>query len=398
MLFILTIIMLVLTLRSRSRNSSWINPITAFVLWDFLLFTAIPIQFGAPYIEEFSTQGFAKFTTLQYTYILGGIVGFTLIPNNAYLRLFSTGPKYFLQGKVLSPGLIWLLFLMTIFVLFLALASAGGGGLMWITDTRSAYINHRAGAGIFWLLIQWLSMTVLGFVLFKYKPKSILKLFLLIIPFLILGFFTGSKHNLATPLIVAVLYHEYFIRRVRLSTLIAIAIFFSIAFTLTLYFQSRSGEFSWLIGAFYFAEYAVTSTRYLADEFLPVGLGQYSLSGLWYYVPRGLYPDKPFEYGVLNIHKELFPGAASIGNTPGISPWMLVYIDFGYLGVFLYGLILTSFSLFLFDLFRKNKRSAFIFLFMIHVSIFQLFALWPALATGLILILLFHFRYGKKTL
>ena len=398
MLYILVLVMMVMTFRSYTRYASWINPITAFVLWDFLLFTAFPIQFGSYYIQEFSPQGFAKFTTLQYIYILGGIVGFTLIPRNAYFMIFSTGPRYFLQGRVLSPGLIWLLFLVTIFVLFFALASIGGGGLMWITDTRSAYITYRAGAGVFWLLIQWLSMGVLGYMLFKYRPKSIFKLFLLLIPFLILSFFTGSKHNLATPLIVGVLYHEYFIRSIRFFWLFAIAVFLAAAFTFILYTQSRGGEFLWFEGALYFAEYSVTSTRYLGDEFLPIGLGQYSLSDLWYFVPRGLYPDKPFEYGVLNIHEVLFPGAAAIGNTPGISPWMLVYIDFGHIGVFVYGLLLTSFSLFLFDLCDKNKGSAYIFLFMIHVSIFQLFALWPPLATGLILILILHFNYREKIL
>jgi len=394
----LALIMLVLVIRSHRRYGSWINPITAFVLWDFVLFTAIPIQFGSLYLEGVSAQGFNKFTTIQYIYILGGIVGFTLIPLNAYFRFFSTGPRYFLQGKALSPGLIWLLSLATIVVLFVALASAGGGGFMWITDTRSAYISHRAGAGVFWLLITWLSIAVLGYVLFKYKPKSILKLCLLLIPFLILGFFTGSKHNLITPLIVGVLYHEYFIRSIRFFWLVAITVFLAVVFTVILFVQSSMGEFSWFKGVYYFSEYATTSIRYLGDEFLPIGLGQYSLSDLWYYVPRGLYPDKPFEYGVLNIHEVLFPGAAAIGNTPGISNWMLVYIDFGHIGVFVFGLFLTSFSLFLFNLFEKNRGSSFIFLFMIHVSIFQLFALWPALGTGLILFLILHFRYGKKML
>jgi hypothetical protein len=160
--------------------------------------------------------------------------------------------------------------------------------------------------------------------------------------------------------------------------------------------QSRQGDFSFIDSGLYFSEYSLTTAMYLSDEFLPLGLGQYSISSLWYFVPRSLYPDKPFEYGVLNIHKVLFPAAAAKGNTPGISQWMLAYIDFGRVGVFMFGVLLTSFSRFIYNLFENNKDSVFLFVIMIHVCIFKVLSLWPALATILILWFVLHFRYHRK--
>jgi len=65
--------------------------------------------------------------------------------------------------------------------------------------------------------------------------------------------------------------------------------------------------------------------------------GVASLSDLWFYVPRVLYPAKPFEYGLSLIYQILFPGMTELGHTPGILPWSLAYLDFGVLGVFVCG-------------------------------------------------------------
>ena len=394
-LLILALILLALTIKSRKRYLTLINPITVFVVWDFFLFTILPISFTSHFVEV-PPLGFSEFEALQYTYILGGIVGFTLFSLKPYRSFFSIGSRFALQWRVLSPGLICLLLVASLFLLFFALASVGGGGSAWLTDTRHAYINNRSGAGIFWLLIQWTSLAGLGYFLLRFEPKSKLNLLLLLLPFLVISYFTGSKANILSVLVIGVVYHDYFNKSIRPLSGFIIILSGTILFTVLLGIQSRQGDFSFIDSGLYFSEYSLTTAMYLSDEFLPLGLGQYSISSLWYFVPRSLYPDKPFEYGVLNIHKVLFPAAAAKGNTPGISQWMLAYIDFGRVGVFMFGVLLTSFSRFIYNLFENNKDSVFLFVIMIHVCIFKVLSLWPALATILILWFVLHFRYHRK--
>ena len=397
MLLILSALLIILLLINIDRYDSIINPLTAFIAWEFLLFTVLPILFAGYFIE--SSLGLSKFKTLQYLYIFGGVLGFFIFSRSFYFKLFLLGPNFFLLSKRRpSVGLLLIVFVLITLILFLALATIGGGGLSWITDTRTAYINNRSGAGIFWVLIQWVSLFMLSFFLLKLKPKKVISILLYALPFIVIGYFTGSKSNILSILIIVFVYYNFYCYRVNSLQLLLGVVSLIILFTFLVFFQSSNSTLTGFEALVYFSEYTSVSSMYLSDEFLEIGYGKYSLSSLWYYVPRGIYPEKPFEYGVLNIHKVLFPGAAAIGNTPGISPWMLTYIDFGHIGVLLHGMIITSFSRFIYLYYVHNKKNYVLFLIMIHVCLYNVLALFSTFMVIILIITLFHFRLVRRRL
>ena len=80
-------------------------------------------------------------------------------------------------------------------VSFIALSIIGGGGLKWIFDVRDAYIQNRAGAGIFWLMMQWNLQILLIICLLYFKPERMLALLGVLCLFIGFNYFSGSKSN-----------------------------------------------------------------------------------------------------------------------------------------------------------------------------------------------------------
>jgi hypothetical protein len=66
--------------------------------------------------------------------------------------------------------------------------------------------------------------------------------------------------------------------------------------------------------------------------------GRIFISDFWSLVPRSLYPNKPFAYGVVLINEYFFPGAAELTNTPAFGGPIAYFADFGIIGVILFTL------------------------------------------------------------
>jgi hypothetical protein len=106
----------------------------------------------------------------------------------------------------------------------------------------------------------------------------------------------------------------------------------------------------------YFADY-VSVTALVMEQIDRQGMtyGAATVSSFWYFVPRAMFPDKPFEYGSVLLHGTLFPGFAEQGHTPGVLPWMTGYMDFGIFGVVLSGVFLGSVSRAIYLEFLRTK-------------------------------------------
>lgn len=187
------------------------------------------------------------------------------------------------------------------------------------------------------------------------------------------AYFTGSKANILAALVLTGVYYNFFVQRISAPVILAAPFLVLVAFLgLLVLFGSFSDMW---IALGYFQDYARTTGMFLQsfDEFeLQWGYGL--LSDLWFYVPRALYPDKPYEYGAGLIHKVLFPGAAEQGHTPGILPWALGYLDFGAVGVFFAGFFAGFVRRGAYESFLANKSNVFAFVLMIHLSLFPVFA------------------------
>jgi oligosaccharide repeat unit polymerase len=256
---------------------------------------------------------------------------------------------------------------------FLALAVLGGGGLRWLTDSRGAYIANRAGAGPFFAAVEWFLVFALLYYLWSRRAPRLLPLFAVVMLFAIAASFTGSKGNILIMFVLFVAYYQYRIRPIPLTLyLLMIPVFLGVFGTLLL--VQGFDQANVLMTLVYFKDYFDTAAQFLSrfNEF-EYRYGAATLSELWQYVPRAIYPDKPFEYGLLSVHAVLFPGFAETGNTPGVLPWTTAYLDFGAVGVFVWGVAGSLLQRAAYEYYLQHRRSLFAFIFMMQ------FALWAPL-------------------
>ncbi|MEX2110702.1 MAG: hypothetical protein WD802_08880 [Gemmatimonadaceae bacterium] len=289
---------------------------------------------------------------------------------------------------------------------FIALAVFGGGGLRWLTDTRSAYIENRAGAGLFFALLEWLLVLALIYYLWSRRPTRVVPALAVVMLFAAAASYTGSKGNVLIMFVVFAVYYEYRVAPIP-SWMYVLMLPLTLAVFGWLLLRQGFGQNNLLMTLVYFKDYFNTSAQFLSrfDEF-GYRYGAAALSELWFYVPRALYPDKPYEYGATLIHEVLFPGAAERGHTPGLLPWTVAYLDWGIAGVFCAGVWGSFWQRGAYEHFIRNRTSFFAFLYMMQV------ALWaplpfatPGITVLLTVMLAIYFRVttlpvrqGKKAL
>jgi hypothetical protein len=246
-----------------------------------------------------------------------------------------------------------------------------GAGLLWITDSRQAYQSYRAGVGFIYLMVQWSLLFSLLYYFWARKPK-LRGIVVGVILFSFVAFFTGSKGNLLSGLVLAGVYYNFYVKRIPFIVILGAIATVLLIFVSLLILQ---GSYVDLLSTLsYFREYTETTGQFLArfDEFgFQWGYG--ALSDLWFYVPRALYPDKPYEYGIVLINKVLFPGAAELGATPGILAWALAYLDFGVIGVFIAGVTTAFIRRGAYDSFLSHSSNPYAFVLMIQLSLLPVF-------------------------
>lgn len=248
------------------------------------------------------------------------------------------------------------------------MAARGGGGLIWLYAPRDAYISYRSGVGLLWALADWCLMLCL--ILSIWRPQPARRVVVRVISVCCLAVFFGSKAVVLSAVLVALMHRHLRVRRSAAWHWLASGVLLLAGFAMLLYFQT-DGEVGWQR---YFREYTDTVCRALHAGIIDVNRGGSAfVSSLWGLVPRALYPEKPYDYGVLLLHEQLFPGMAARGSTPGAAPWTLAYMDFGALGAVLVGFVSGRVR----DAFHQayiDHRSS-IVMFVAYVQ----FSLWPFL-------------------
>jgi uncharacterized membrane protein (UPF0136 family) len=233
---------------------------------------------------------------------------------------------------------IGILFFSLYIISFILLAYFSGAGTLWITDSRYSYQFYRNGVGVFYAVAG--TFLRLSYTVFIFKDSSVnFSWFTFIsktIFFMFISYFLGSKGIILSLFITALVYYNYYINSIKLSTLLIIFFLILIVVTLLQLVQGTANEIS---ETFLYADYFQNTCEFIRrfDEF-EYQWGQAFLSNLWSFVPRGIYPDKPYEYGQLLINQVLFPGLAEKSFTPGLLPWAADYLDFGVIGVLISGL------------------------------------------------------------
>jgi oligosaccharide repeat unit polymerase len=359
------------------RYRTPLNPLTLSAVLQVGLFTLTSGLAAYSYLSStgYPPEALTKTAGLAVLYFVGNIAAY-LVLGKAPVRLFDWLMRTLRlgsQGISARFSVFKFLFLLgCAAVAFVGVAIAGGGGMRWITDTHTAYIANRAGAGLFYAAMHWCLVFALLHYLWARRPRGI-RLIFITWSFAFAAYFSGSKGNVLIMVVIGIVYYNFCVRRIPIGGYLVLSGVILSVFSVLLGIHGMTGSPFETFRA-YFRDYFDVTTQFLwrFDEF-GYQYGSATLSDLWFYVPRLLFPNKPYEYGALLIHRVLFPGAAETGNTPGILGWAMAYLDFGVAGVFVSGVLSGFWQRGAFEYFLKKRQSVIAFLLMMQ------FALWPPL-------------------
>jgi len=203
------------------------------------------------------------------------------------------------------------------------------GNFLGLFDPRQAYQSSRAGVGFLWagyifFISSWVLVrynnksnyvvTFMVYALAAYQSGSKGLLIGIIAPFIAFGYLNkkGSK--------------PFFITAILLAIVGALNLFSAFDDPVAIFERAKS----------YFDMFhnsVMVYEDYLDDQFT-FQYGAIYLSSIWQYVPRILYEEKPYAWGVASLVEMYFPGIASRG-TPSFGQYTAEFADFGFFGFIL---------------------------------------------------------------
>ena len=353
-----TVVVSLVLLASR-KYKTLLNPVSFFGAYFFVASVLSPLLFLQLKVLTISKSAtdYAIFLSALYFATFGAAYLFNLSPLRLPLEAVARVSRPFAiadRSDLSLPG-IGLLALQFV-AIYAVLMAASGAGTMWLSDTRKAYQFHRGGVGIWWSLCQAALMLLFLTALFRWGNTR-WKVFLQTILFFGLAFFLGSKASMLSYPVVAAFYTHFRVRRIRTSAVLlgsALLLFLVLALQLV----QRTADT--LADALRYFDYFTYSARFI-ERFHHLGFqyGQIVASDLWYYVPRALYPEKPYVYGQNLLIGFMNPGfertVRHTGFTPGMLQWSVGYADFGAFGVVGAALVAAWISKAAFEYFLRNR-------------------------------------------
>ena len=357
---------------------------TAFYLYQAVATPLLQLLF----IDQLDSSVY-RFTSFKVTLLLSFIyyisvfLGVTASPKfgqtafNKLIYLLSLKNKNIRSQNMRSCSLLF--FLLFIFS-FLFLAKVSGAGTLWILDSRKAYQLYRNGVGVFYAVtatLLTLSYTSSLFAFSRLTANLMIRFGLKTLFYMFAAYFLGSKALILGIAVIGVVYFNYNIKRVRSVWIFSVAILLVLSTSLL---QLSQGTAQNLLDTLFYANYFSTTDKFISlfDENFNFLFGKVFFSNFWSYVPRIIYPDKPYEYGILLVHKVLFPGAAAQSFTPGILPWAGAFLDLSLPGVILGGLAHGLLLGWVHNYYLKSRHSVVDFMVLVKVGGFPaLFMYFP---------------------
>ncbi len=255
------------------------------------------------------------------------------------LNLYNFGNLISLKRKNISNKNLNSLsgmFLLIYLLLMLYVAYIDFGVYNWISNPREGYQLHRTGSGyLFALAISALSTSLCLSFLAKPDHISVIKRF---IPFMFFSYLFGSK-TIILSFFYAHLIFLWFINWQGLKKAIYFVTPVVLSLVLWNFYLAIGDEFSLQSIIEYFDYYKNASLYYtdMIDGKIELYYGDIFLSSFWSYIPRAIYAEKPFIYGILIINELYYPGMAELSHTPAFGGMVEQHADFGPLGVLFFG-------------------------------------------------------------
>jgi len=251
------------------------------------------------------------------------------------------------------------------------------GGILWITDSREAYAFYRSGNGLYYIFYLYSLLFLFLYTLYMLRPQF-WGLICITIIFIFLSLFSGKKAFALTFILISIFYYNFNIKKINLLSIIPLFSILILSVVLLIYIWS--GEYDqglWIVLDYF--NYADLSAEFLYrhDEF-GYFLGKAYLDSWIGFIPRSLYPEKPFEHGVSLVHQIIHPGLAETGHTTGYFMWLSSYLDFGIIGVIISYGVQGWVSRAVFEWYLSRRDTLFSFVLMLHFSFFEVWFFSPA--------------------
>ena len=231
-----------------------------------------------------------------------------------------------------------LLFLSVFFLSFYLLASAEYGLVNWLSNPRLGYQFFRSGHGhLYAIAISAMSVAMVLACLANPTPMSLIRV---LIVYLAFGYLLGSKGFLLNIFSTSLIF-LWFIRWRYLNYLLIFGGFSVFTLMAWNHFLASSDTFELYSIITYFDYYKNAADyyrEYLSGQ-LSLFHGDVAITSLWGYVPRFIWPDKPFVYGIVLVNEIFWPGSAEATHTPAFGGAVEQFADFGFIGVLAYGFL-----------------------------------------------------------
>jgi hypothetical protein len=242
-----------------------------------------------------------------------------------FLIIFKHGPNILPFIKVYNKKLAGALILMCAILFFSILVITSDG--VFLIDPRQGYQHHRSGVGFVWVFY----ILAIGIAYYYYCISRSLTVSKFLF-FIFLFYLAGSKQLVLDVFIKSYLLMLWSGKKFSKLTVVAASV--GLVLLMLKLFDQFGAEASFVdrLSQYYsFMDLA----KLVFDDYVSGDLefqkGQIFLSSFWGYVPRALYPDKPFAYGSISLLEIYFPGMAATGHTPSFGMLTHVFADFGWL-------------------------------------------------------------------
>lgn len=388
------------TLFIRKDGNNLIQPYIFYTLEQGVLLLFIPfVQF---YLTDMfiDKRGVVFFNSLIGLSYLSFSIGFFTKKRKAAAILHQIIRRFNLRDvprAVLNVHVV--LMLSAAILLFIILAEKSGFGLpAWIQDPRTGYQCYRRGLGHLYVMSMATLSFLYLFILF-FGVNNGRKLIAVTTTFVFLFYFYGSKLTILFTIFEAIVFYNFFIRKIKLRWAIVLFCMLSLSFaTIFSLYGARENTTPLATRILNYADYYVNGLHFFTDfkESFQHVYGKEYLDGLWNYVPRGFYPKKPYTYGIVRyVTDHYYPGAGASGNTPAFGGPVEDYLNFGLIGIISVGFV-RGYILSLFYTYFLKYRNFVGFVLLSNAMGFQIFpiverppykVLWY---TANILLLLFH--------
>jgi hypothetical protein len=216
-----------------------------------------------------------------------------------------------------------IVFLSAIFFFSILVAHSNG---IFLTNPRLGYQAYREGFGVIWVLYI-LSVSILFYFIAIKREINLKK----VLFFALLMFFTGSKGLILQVFLKSFLVYIWIGKRIKKRYVLLMALVL-VALMLKLFGQfGAEKDFSSRANTYfdYMNQANKVFQEYEAGQ-LEHTYGSISLGVFWTYVPRAIYPNKPFVYGYTSLVGKYYPGLAERGHTPSFGRFTHEFVDFGW--------------------------------------------------------------------